>query len=96
MDIRRLGHDSEIAPALLETTSAAYLAPPDRAAAHASWFEMGLTHATEAVHGIAALIAIRDQPSTGYPMGTYCMTTLINTRESLAAADTYQPQCGTP
>jgi hypothetical protein len=69
MDVRRLGYESKIAPTLLEAAAASYLAPSDRTAGHANWFEMGLTHAAEEIHGIAALTANRDQPSPGLPEG---------------------------
>ncbi len=65
MDIRRRGHESPIAKALLEEVAAACLDLPDRIDTPDGWFASGLAHASDEIRGIAALAARRGGPSIG-------------------------------
>jgi TPR repeat protein len=65
MDVHRLGQESPIGRELLAEVAAVCVDPQDRIDAPAGWFDTGMAHATETVHGIAALTARREQPGTG-------------------------------
>ncbi len=69
MDVRRLGQESPIGRELLAEVAAVCMDEQDRVDAPVGWFDTGLGHATEKVHGIAALTARRDQPGTGLADG---------------------------